>query len=763
MSVISLSDLLREGNKKIKSSFKNSGGIKSIIPAVLFCHFYTIGAFDTKWNDSCLLIRQERVKAVMKVERLSSFECGEIQIDYFRHGDQLEWIIVPKSMHDKVNLPKKIKFDSLIQVKLVGAAYPKGFSTGHSMRNSQTVKEMTFINQKTKQCGDRLEIHTLFSDKQNNEYAHVVVWDGAIPVIETYVTVTNHSNRKQGLELLSSFSLSNLSPFQKKNLPKSLSVTRYRSKWSMEGRKETAFIEAFQLEPSWKPSGAGIVRYGQIGSMPVRGWFPRVSVTDHLNNVTWAVCLAHPASWQIEVYRLDEDLCLSGGLADRDYGHWLKELAVGESFSTPPAYLTAAIGAEEGATQQLNEFLKRKREDEKKTKTEARLAVQYNDFCTTWGKPSEQSIVETLQVLKGRAVDYFIIDAGWYAQPDKSWEKGHGDWEINPQQFPNGIDVVLTEIKEAGFVPGIWFEIETVGSDSAAFSLVDHLLKRDGRPLTIGDRRFWDMCDPWVRNYLRSKVIGFLKTHKIGYLKIDYNENFGIGCDGKESLGEANRQQIEATQLFIREIRETLPDLVIENCSSGGHRLEPSMMGLTDLSSFSDAHEAACIPLIAANLQQLILPEQSLIWAVIREEDMFSRIYYSMAAVFLGRICLSGDLHKLNEKQWKIIDEALTFYEEIKEIIKRGKSTICRENVFSYREPTGYQAVVRSNKDESLVVVHCFDQKQCEFIVPKNTEVKLMYGVKEQGISYKLSEGKMTLSFSEEQSACAFIIKRVKK
>lgn len=120
-------------------------------------------------------------------------------------------------------------------------------------------------------------------------------------------------------------------------------------------------------------------------------------------------------------------------------------------------------------------------------------------------------------------------------------------------------------------IPGIWFEIETVGSESVASSFFDHLLAKDGFPLTVGSRRFWNMRDPWVKLYLQEKVIDFLKEHDIGYLKIDYNENFGIGFDGAASFGEESRQQLEASQQFIREIQKQLPGLVIENCSSGGH------------------------------------------------------------------------------------------------------------------------------------------------------------------------------------------------
>ncbi len=72
------------------------------------------------------------------------------------------------------------------------------------------------------------------------------------------------------------------------------------------------------------------------------------------------------------------------------------------------------------------------------------------------------------------------------------------------------------------------------------------------------------------------KRIKLLAESGYGYLKVDYNENIGVGCDGAESLGEGLRQYVLGSQDYFRRIHEKLPDLVIENCASGGHRLEPS-------------------------------------------------------------------------------------------------------------------------------------------------------------------------------------------
>ena len=188
-------------------------------------------------------------------------------------------------------------------------------------------------------------------------------------------------------------------------------------------------------------------------------------------------------------------------------------------------------------------------------------------------------------------------------------------WGLNEDKFPGGMKPVADLIRSKGMIPGIWFEMEALAPSCKHYNEKEHLLCKDGVPLTVGSRRFWDMEDPWVIEYLGERVIERLRSSGFGYVKIDYNDTVGIGCDGCESLGEGLRRKIKATQEFFGKIREEIPGIVIESCSSGGHRLEPSMMNLCSQASFSDAHETPSIPLIAANMHRVIRPDQCQIWA----------------------------------------------------------------------------------------------------------------------------------------------------
>ena len=96
-----------------------------------------------------------------------------------------------------------------------------------------------------------------------------------------------------------------------------------------------------------------VCKFGQLGSMPVRGFFPFAAVEDTEAGVTWAVQVACPSSWQIELRRKDDCLNLMASLADGDYGHWAKTINPGETFATPEAYLTAGKGGLDETSQRL--------------------------------------------------------------------------------------------------------------------------------------------------------------------------------------------------------------------------------------------------------------------------------------------------------------------------------------------------------------------------------------------------------------------------
>lgn len=700
------------------------------------------------------------------------FILGDMRACYVQDEEtgSMELVLLPADMDYQVAYREKPYSDSLVQVKLVGDTYAGGYAGGRTMRQSASVAALVFKGQEKKQENGETVIRTDLSDERGYQYRHFLVWKEGKKSLLSYTEFENRSNMKAGLELLSSFSLGGISPFVGADESGKLKLHRIRSVWSMEGRAESQFMEDLQLEPSWGGHAVRCERYGQVGSMPVNGYFPYAVIEDTKSDLFWGAMICHNASWQMEVYRRGDDVNLSGGLADYDFGHWMKEIVPGETFATPTAILSVCRG---GGIDGISQRMTAAMEDavNQGPKSEQELPIIFNEYCTTWGCPSHENICGILEAIKDRGFSYFVIDCGWYKQEGIPWDVAMGDYLVSKELFPKGLDKTVEAIKAHGMKAGIWFEIDNVGEKAESYQKTEHLLTRNGAPLSTSMRRFWDMRQAWVQNYLEERVIGTLEKYGFSYMKMDYNDTIGTGCDGAESLGEGLRQNMEASLAFIRKVKERIPGIILENCSSGGHKLEPLMMSECSMASFSDAHECEEIPIIAASLHRVILPRQSQIWAVIRKDDSLKRIAYSIANTFLGRMCLSGDVTKLSAQQWEVIDRGIAFYKKAAPIIKDGYSRLYGPKVLNYRHPAGWQCLVRSEgglererKDGLLAVFHSFNGEHegaLEVPLPADGEYRIgaVYSDAEANVS--VAKDRLICYIPEDMRAVAVLARRI--
>lgn len=647
--------------------------------------------------------------------------------------------LIPFGMSPLPFESKKQRVDSMVQLKRAGSPYPGAFSGGVTLRNSPDTAALHLVDQQVGMpAPGQAELRTTLEDGHGGRVLHRLRWTGG-PFLLCDTEFENTSAETAELELLSSFSLCGLSPFVPGDAHGRLRVHRARGVWSMEGRLQTDTLEQLQLEPSWAGHGVRCERFGQVGSMPCNHWFPWVMVEDTESRVFWGAQIAHNASWQMELYRKDDGLAVSGGLADRDFGHWKKAVPAGGRFAAPTAILTVCRAA---CLDDAAERLVRAgtAAADAGPGSEQQLPVMFNEYCTTWGNPSQARLRPLLQALRGRGFAYFVIDAGWYRGKDADWSSSMGDYVPSAELFPQGLAAMGAEIRAAGMVPGLWFELENVAPRSRAWQDEARLLRRDGRPLETTARRFRAMADPEVRAGLHRICTELLKEAGFGYIKIDYNDSVGPGCDGYESEGEGLRQTMAGSVQFLRELKAALPGLVVENCASGGHRLEPLMLQLSAMSSFSDAHECEEIPIIAANLHRLMLPRQCQIWAVLHPSDTDVRLVYSLTNTFLGRMCVSGDVEKLSEHQWALVEEAISFYREIVPCIRDGQSRRYGPEVSSYRHPEGWQAVLRLIPErEAVLILHVFNAP------PEAIEFDLPFGDYTPGRVYTACAGALTL------------------
>ncbi len=618
-----------------------------------------------------------------------------------------EWLDAPavRDLPAAWNQIRAWEVDPLVHVHVAGDAYPGGYAQGRTLRDSATTQGLAVREHVREEHAGLTVLRTTLVAAGGLVCVHEVIFEGKSGTLEIRTSAENPTDRPLTLEFLSAFSLGGVTPFAADDAAGRLRVHRFRSAWSAEARHEVRSVEELQLERSWIGHGVRSERFGQAGSLPVNGWFPTVGLEDTIAGVTWLAQLATPGTWQLEISRRADQLALSGGGADRLSGEWRRVLQPGESFEAPAAFLTVVAGPLEAAADRL--VAAQRARAAARPAGEEEMPIVFNEWCTSWGHPTHDKLVQLADRLAGSGVKYLVIDDGWAERPGDKFQQ-NGDWRVNRKAFPGGLKATTDALRARGLVAGLWFEFEAVNPGSAAWHETAHQLQRDGRPLQVGNRRFWDFRDPWVHDFLAERVLARLRDDGFGYLKVDCNDSIGPGVDGLESPGENLRQHLAGVQRFFVRLKAELPGLVIENCSSGGHRLEPSMLALTAMSSFSDAHETPDIPIIAANLNPLVWSAQKQIWAVLRRGDSRRRLGYSLAATFLGRMCLSGDANELGAEAWDFVKEAMACYRDAAPVIRDGEFRCVRQMGASWQHPTGYQIATIRMARRLLIVWHRF-------------------------------------------------------
>ena len=99
---------------------------------------------------------------------------------------------------------------------------------------------------------------------------------------------------------------------------------------------------------------------------------------------------------------------------------------------------------------------------------------------------------------------------------------------------------------------------------------------------------------------------------------------------------------------------------------------------------------------------------------------------YSLAATFLGRVCISGQVDELRKEQYEVLRESIAYYKKLEVVIKNGASKIYGNRGKSTRYPTGTQVVVPKKDKEMLVVCHAFEQPGEKVVldIPDSWDIK---------------------------------------
>ncbi|WP_326670712.1 alpha-galactosidase [Streptomyces canus] len=413
--------------------------------------------------------------------------------------------------------------------------------------------------------------------------------------------------------------------------------------------------------------GRGCFERSSQGSWSTGRHLPMGALTD-LSGRTWLWQIESSAGWRFETGEREGAAYVALFGPDDAHHQWQHTLAPGEDFHTVPAVLVRGeTGGLDAAFGELTDYRRLIRRDHPDLRA---LPVIYNDYMNTlMGDPTTAKLLPLVEAAGRAGAEVFVIDAGWYDDDAQGWWDAVGAWQPARGRFPGGIQEVLDAIRGHGMVPGLWLEPEVVGVRSPLADTLppEAFFRRGGLRVTEHGRHHLDLRHPAARAHLDAVVDRLVGEWGVGYLKLDYNINIGPGTEsGPESPGAGLLGHHRAHLDWMSALLDRHPGLVLENCGSGGLRMDYAQLAVTQLQSTSDQQDLLRYPPIAAAAATAVAPEQAAVWAYPQPDHTPDRIAFTLTGALLGRIHLSGFLDRMNDEQFALVRSAIRVYKDIR-------------------------------------------------------------------------------------------------
>ncbi|MEU5339439.1 glycoside hydrolase family 36 protein [Streptomyces sp. NPDC020766] len=486
-----------------------------------------------------------------------------------------------------------------------------------------------------------------------------------LPVLRSRVRLRNDGEEPLVVQSVSSLLLGALPS------PDGLDVHRARNDWLAECRwcaeplRDT--VTDIHVDVHQHDSRAALTLAGR-GSWPTDGHLPMGALTERGGDRAWLWQVESPAGWRWDLGERDHGTYLAlNGPMDAEH-QWRVRLAPGSELTTVHGVLALGSGLDDafGALTSYRRAVRRPHPDH------TTLPVVFNDYMNTlMGDPTTEKLLPLIDAAAEAGSEYFCIDSGWYDDGTEGWWDSVGEWLPSSRRFPDGgIQEVLGRIRERGMVPGLWLEPEVVGVRSpVADSLPpDAFFQRDGLRITEQGRHQLDLRHPAARAHLDKTVDRIVGDWGVGYLKLDYNivVDPGTCAPGDIAPGAGLLGHAEAYLDWLSGVLDRYPGLVIENCASGGMRMDGATLAVAQLQSTSDQQDPLRLPLIAAAAPTAVPPEQGAVWAYPQPGYDDDLITFTLGGALLGRIHLSGHLNRMSERQLALVRDAVTTYKSIR-------------------------------------------------------------------------------------------------
>ena len=388
----------------------------------------------------------------------------------------------------------------------------------------------------------------------------------------------------------------------------------------------------------------------------------------------WFGALAWSGNWRITVEQTPyQQVRVTGGFNTFDFSYPLNPR---QSLDTPQFFAGFTNGGF-GAASRLLHKLELDYIEPGGSKARAR-PVLYNSWEATEFNVTEQGQMALADKAARLRVELFVVDDGWFGARNTD-KAGLGDWVINPQKFPHGLNSLIEHVNKLGMDFGLWVEPEMVNPDSNLYRAhPDWVINFPGRPRSeLRNQLVLNLARDDVRDHIFDVLDKLANEYNIRYFKWDMNRTFSEPGWPEVAPDQQKELWVKYVLNFydiLARLRAKHPNLEIESCSGGGGRVDLGVLRYVDEFWTSDNTEAYDRLRIQEGFSQAYAAKLMSAWVtdVPNMNGRSTPLQYRFLVAMQGALGVGANLNKWTDADFSLATRMIALDKQIRQTVQFG-------------------------------------------------------------------------------------------
>ena len=397
------------------------------------------------------------------------------------------------------------------------------------------------------------------------------------------------------------------------------------------------------------------------------------------NGAIIGAALCYSGNYRIKIDTDDTEYhYLFAGINEDNSEYHLRK---GETFTTPVLALTYSEEGLSGASRNFHKWGRKY----KLMHGDRERKILLNSWEGVYFDINQSGMDQMMADIASMGGELFVMDDGWFGDkyPRKTDNSSLGDWVVDKNKLPEGIEGLLRDAKKNGVKFGIWIEPEMSNTVSELYeSHPDWIIKAPKRDAVLGrggTQVILDLSNPKVQDFVFKIVDDLLtKYPEIDYIKWD--ANMSILNHGSQYLKAEEQSHLHIAyhrgfESVCKRIRAKYPDVTIQACASGGGRANWGVLPYFDEFWVSDNTDALqriymqwgtsyFFPSIAMACHISAVPNHT----VFRTTALKYRVDVAMS----GRLGMEIQPKNMTDEEKALCRNAISEYKQIRPIVQFG-------------------------------------------------------------------------------------------